>query len=121
MLKWNRAECELLITLYKQYPELYNTNHPNYHKREEREQCWDKIINRIKQLKPGLFETKELKEKIKSIRTQFAREKYMEKKKKDDLNDPYVPKLWCYNQLSFLKNCGFRSKAEVINNIYCVV
>lgn len=101
-----REQTGCIITLYEKYPALYNTKNEQYKNKSKRLFTLRKILEEYKEIFPSSDLTvDDLRGKINRLRTQFFAE--LGKVKKSYItgtgaDDLYVPKLWCYEQLSFL-------------------
>lgn len=99
-LRLTRPEILKLIEMYKQNECLWNIHTPMYKKYELKQMAWDKIAKEFN------TNVDNVKKKIKFLRTTFS----SEKKKVDHSMktgralDIYVPSLFYYNDISFLKN-----------------
>ncbi|XP_011296542.1 uncharacterized protein LOC101887553 [Musca domestica] len=105
-LKWKRETTEQLINCVKQNPSLYNVSTPGYLDRKGKDRTWDKILAKMVRFDPHLNK-EEIRRKWRNLRVQFMQEERMLNNTKEDgtcgNDDVYIPKLWCYNQMSFLK------------------
>lgn len=113
-VEWNRDVTVLLINLYEMHPNLYNVSDTNYKIRTKRQES-------LKAIRAVLFENEydftieDINKKIHGLRTQFFKE-YGKIKKSTvsgcGTEDIYVPKLWCFNLLHFLKNSNLIIPSE---------
>lgn len=106
---WNRESVNLLIENYKKRPLLYNSKHHHYKNRTKRLQALEEILNDVAEKCPfaanqGL-NTDDIKQKIHTLRTQYFKE-VNKIKEYSSIGQLYVPKLWCFEKISFLENCG---------------
>ncbi|XP_073831522.1 uncharacterized protein [Musca autumnalis] len=118
--KWKKETVEQLILCVQQYPSLYNVQSPDYVDRIKNAQCWNQILLDLLVLDPGL-DLKEIQRKWRNLRVQFTKEERFVKNSKKSgagLLDIYVPKLWCYDLLSFPKShIAMRGSKDNIENI----
>lgn len=104
MTNWTKEQTMELIVLYEGEPILYNILGEDYTNRKKKEEAFVRIKNNIIAIRPDTS-VKDIKVKIKTLRTQYKMEKTnMIKSKKSGAGtgDVYCPKLWCYDSLLFL-------------------
>lgn len=116
---WNRESVNLLIENYRKRPLLYNPKHHHYKNRNKRLEALEEILNDVDEKCPfaanqGL-NTDDIKQKIHTLRTQYFKE-VNKIKEYTSIDQLYIPKLWCFEKLSFLEKCG-----AVRNNFVYVV
>lgn len=92
---------ESFIQLYKENECLYNKNHTDYNNKTVKIVAFKNILHKLKRFLPNL-ELNDLIEKLTSIRTQFAKEVALVDKARA-MGNTYVPKMWCFKQLEFLR------------------
>ncbi|XP_055852175.1 uncharacterized protein LOC129916335 [Episyrphus balteatus] len=102
---WDRAHTLLLIKQLKNNPLLWDSSHPYYNFSLQRMICYKKICDYIKPYKPEVTPTM-ISRKIRTVRTQYAKEKREAKQRNQKLGGISAPKLWCYHRLSFLETKG---------------
>nr|CAI5823281.1 unnamed protein product [Callosobruchus analis] len=102
--QFNHEQVEIIIELYKNYPELYNPRDPHYHSRKRKLDIWQGITQRISTLFNISPTIEDVKNKIRSLRTQYAYEL-----KRESTNNgrgpngpPFKSNWWCYDLFSFL-------------------
>lgn len=103
--KCNRESIEQLIIVLQQYPCIYNIQSAEYLDRIKKAQAWNNILEEMVK-SDGSLNLVEIKRKWRNLRVQFMQEHRLmngSKKSGVGLTDVYVPKLWCYEQLGFLK------------------
>ncbi|GFR15187.1 protein fantom, partial [Trichonephila clavata] len=101
-LKWDRKLVEILISLYKKYPILYEKKTDGYYDRKQREIAMLSIAAEMSKIRPITID--DVKKKIKTLRSQFSVENVHRYRSltSGTGNKIFVPKLWCYHLLSFL-------------------
>lgn len=105
-IKWGREDIQKFIVCMQQYPCIYSVKSLGYMDRTMKAQAFNKILLEMEENMPGIS-LQELKKKWRNLRTQFMQEErlvYRSMKSGSGRDDLYVPKLWCYDQLGFLKN-----------------
>lgn len=101
-LDWKRSATEVLLKLYKEHPILYNMRHPKYYNKSERQMALNTIIDLLEDHRPGTT-TNDILKKIQTMRTQFGQE-LGKVRRAQDRGGQYVPTVWWYSYLSFLKH-----------------
>lgn len=97
-----------LITLYENYPVLYDVKAKEYHNRNLRNKALHEIFLTLVEMYPNkLLNESMIKNKIHGIRSQYMAE--VNKVKKSEASgvspeDIYIPKLWCFEMLHFLSD-----------------
>ncbi|GFW93987.1 hypothetical protein TNCV_4813051 [Trichonephila clavipes] len=101
-LRWDRKLVEILISLYKKYPVLYEKKTDGYYDRKQREIALLSIAAEMSKIRPVTID--DVKKKIKTLRSQFSVENVHRYRSltSGTGNKIFVPKLWCYHLLSFL-------------------
>ncbi|XP_055543493.1 uncharacterized protein LOC129729039 [Wyeomyia smithii] len=99
--EWKRPALEVLLKLYREHPILYDMRHSKYYNKTERQKALNTIIDMLEDHRPGTT-TNDILRKIQSMRTQFGQE-LSKLKRKQSNGQRYVPTVWWYNYLSFLK------------------
>ncbi|XP_055908582.1 uncharacterized protein K02A2.6-like [Eupeodes corollae] len=102
---WTGESTLDLITFFEMHPNLYNPCHKDYIDRVKR--C-DSLQSIVDSLLPTMSNVniELIKRKIHTLKNQFSREfREIQKSKKSGagLEDILEPKLWCFDQLLFLK------------------
>lgn len=90
---------------YQMLPELWNMNCAEFKNRDKKRQCWPVLLEKYKAIDPNAS-LEGLKSKLNNIRYCYRRElrKIMRSEKNGaSLDDVYVPQLWYFNLLHFLK------------------
>ncbi|XP_066951681.1 uncharacterized protein [Macrobrachium rosenbergii] len=106
--EWDRRATLLLIDQYRQHPCLWNVKDELFRVRCQRVAAIDLITEELK--RRGLSVNKvKVKNKIECILNQYRRELRILKKSKtpgegDGDEDIYIPKLWFFDELSFLRD-----------------
>ncbi|XP_037951552.1 zinc finger protein 614-like isoform X3 [Teleopsis dalmanni] len=107
--KWSKLETEELISIYRNYPLLYNIKHEDYIKPSKKEAALNEIVSQIKWIKPDAT-CEVIKKKIKTLKDQYGVEqRNILKKSGMSTAALYTPKLWCFKQLSFLSHSSDES------------
>ena len=116
MEKWTREGTRHLIDLYKEEPCLWNVKTVEYRNRDRKATALQKIAEHMN--KSGWsFSEDELRKKIDTLRNQYRRERrnlQQTKKSGAAADNVYVPRLWCYDALSFF-NDGDDHQPSVTN------
>jgi hypothetical protein len=112
---WNRESTSDLIELYKKYPVLYAPKHGNYKNKRKRLEVL-KVIRSDMNRRGRKMTVEDIRKKIQGLRTQYAHQ--LSKIRKSQLSgarpdDVYKPKLWCFEQLEFLRHSD--SSGDVIS------
>ncbi|KAM7360524.1 uncharacterized protein ACRADG_005922 [Cochliomyia hominivorax] len=100
-LFWNRNMIATFIENFKEYECLYNRQHPDYKNQIVKSDALQMILHKLQAFLPNL-QLKDVQEKLKAIYKQFATEVSLVDEA-EALGHTYEPKLWCYNQLNFLR------------------
>ncbi|XP_055919781.1 uncharacterized protein LOC129951575 [Eupeodes corollae] len=116
--KWSKELTSELILNYEMHPILYNPCHPEYiTNRVKKADAFQSLLNALKPFDPNIT-MDAIKRKIRTLRSQFSKElRETEKSKKSGAgaDDLHEPKLWCYDQLVFLKTyCKTRTSESNI-------
>lgn len=101
---WSKALTSILIEAFRQKPCLWNVKLRNYKNRDQRVTALKAIAAEIRDHDAAVT-TDDIKKKIDTLRNQFRRElKKVNNSKKSGAGteDVFVPKLWCFQQLTFL-------------------
>ena len=103
-----RDVVEQLIMFWQNQPLLYNVNHPQYHLKEKRRNCINKIISELDDaLVYPLPSYDDVLKKINALRTYYVAEKNKIEQSKASgagINDVYKSKWYFFEQLSFLSD-----------------
>ncbi|XP_073839745.1 uncharacterized protein [Musca autumnalis] len=105
-INWSRDTVERLIICVQQHPCLYNVRSPEYVDRIKKAHTWTQIVDELLAL-DSCLNAEEVKRKWRNLRVQFMHEERlvaMSKKSGAGAGDIYIPRLWCYSQMCFLKN-----------------
>ncbi|CAH1959746.1 unnamed protein product [Acanthoscelides obtectus] len=120
--QFQREHIEVLIELYKSYPELYNPRHSSYYDRERKLNCWEDITEKLSTTFNISPSTEDIKHKVHSLRTQYAHALKMAlkregvgKKRLGPNGEDKKSYWWCFNLLTFLSQIE-RKKASRINH-----
>ncbi|XP_055915537.1 uncharacterized protein LOC129948524 [Eupeodes corollae] len=113
MSMWTKEQTKSLIEAFGDYPNLYNAKHGLYTNRIERDKSFQDLFQRIKVDKPNVT-IREIKLKLRTIKSQYCKEKSLvvrSKRSGAGIEEVYVPKLWCFDQLHYLhdlndETCG---------------
>ncbi|XP_036344240.1 uncharacterized protein LOC118753463 [Rhagoletis pomonella] len=112
---WPKELVELLLIKYQEHENLYNVRHPHYLDRVKRSKSLFEIHNEIKE-KNANVTVEDIKKKVHTLRSQYIkelREVAMSKRSGVGIEDVYIPKLWCFDQLQFLKaHCATRKSTS---------
>lgn len=98
---WKRSALEILLKLYHEHPILYDMRHPRYYAKAERQKALTTIVDMLEDHRPGTT-TADILKKIQTMRTQFGQE-YGKVRRSLAKGIEYVPTVWWYQQLSFLR------------------
>ena len=101
---WTRSSTAIFIDNLKQHPCLWKDTIKEYKDLDARHAALEKIL-RVMAYSIENLTIDDLKKKFNTLRTQFRKEdRLVENAKKSDAGiNFYMPKLWCYNRLTFLK------------------
>ena len=104
IVEWTRSSTVIFIDNIKLHPCLWRVTIKEYKDRDARHAALEKILRVMAHTVENLT-IDDLKKKINTLRSQFSREyRLVENSKKSDSDiNFYMPKLWCYNRLTFLK------------------
>lgn len=93
------------LQIYKNKPELWNTKSENYKNRSMKNRSYQMLIDKCKELDPTA-DKEFVAKKINSFRSTYRREmkKVEARQSAAGTEDDYVPTLWYYKHLSFLKD-----------------
>ncbi|XP_037936581.1 uncharacterized protein LOC119670406 isoform X2 [Teleopsis dalmanni] len=113
---WSRAETIALIQEFRKHPCLYDPSHPENTNLIKRKHSYISIFNKLSAVKTGLSINK-IKAKLKILHTQLKKEvKLASLCQKDHGN--YRPTLWCYKEISFLRDfIKYQPKEEYLENV----
>lgn len=100
---WDKSHTILLIKQLSMHPLLYDTTHPLYTHNFHRTVAYKKIANVLKRYKPEITPDM-VSTKIRTVRTQYCKEKKYVESLSEKYGRPIEPKLWFYNKMSFLDN-----------------
>ncbi|XP_075159633.1 uncharacterized protein LOC142232829 [Haematobia irritans] len=114
---WKKELVELLLLKYQEHENLYNVRDPAYLGRVKRSNSLFKISEELKEINKDVS-VEAVKKKIHSLRTQYlkeSREVGSSKRSGVGVEDVYEPKLWCFDQMEFLKtHCAIRKSESNI-------
>lgn len=106
---WSKEATADLIDLYQNHSILYLASNPNYKNRNMRMQALQDIqqeLSKSKFCSKQCLDIADIKSKIHTLRTQFFKELGKVKRAEASgagTNYLYESKLWCYEQLLFLR------------------
>ena len=125
-IAWSKSLTLELISSYEMRQNLYVTTHPDYINRIKKADGFEEILNSLRKIEPKMT-LAAVKRKLHTLRNQFLRDlRRVEGSKKSGagVEDVEEPKLWCYDQLSFLKShCSIRqstSNIEEVREFICI-
>ena len=107
-LQWSKEQTKLIIDMYRQKPCLWNIKSYDYKDRTKRAVALT-TITREMQKKHASVTIADVKKKLETLRNQHRREmRQIENSRKSGAgtDDVYSPKLWCFDDLSFLIDGG---------------
>ena len=96
---------EKLIACIEKLPCLYDMKSKDYENRALKTQAYNTIVKEMQRLKSSIT-LGEIKRKWKSLRTMYCQEirKIKQSQRSGGENaEEYVPKLWCFQQLNYLR------------------
>ncbi|XP_011296543.1 uncharacterized protein LOC101887722 isoform X2 [Musca domestica] len=108
-MKWTKEQVSILIENYKQHENLYDTEHPHYFDRLQRENSIDSICNELKKLDETITPSA-VTTKVHSLRSQYGKEL------KAVQNNKRAPRLWFFNKIDFLRPLYIRKVQSRLNN-----
>ncbi|XP_037816151.1 uncharacterized protein LOC119606665 [Lucilia sericata] len=97
-LFWNRKMIEMFIDLYRENACLYDKCHQDYNNKRVKANVLESMLTKMRKFLPTL-ELVDIQDKIKVIRAQFSEEVTFA----DAAGVGYVPQLWCFEKLKFLR------------------
>lgn len=105
-MKWNTRDIIEFLSIYEQYPILWNIKNKEYCNTKLKDESYKNLLVKLneKQLTEGM-DLKQLKAKIKSIKDVYRQEiNKIEKSKKSGCGteEVYTPKLVWFNEAKFL-------------------
>ncbi|XP_073843234.1 uncharacterized protein [Musca autumnalis] len=103
---WNHEKTQELIRCVESNPCLYNVKGGGNSCLKQKDKAWSNILKQLQSIDSSLT-IEEIKRKWRNIRVQFMHEFRMIHK----VNE-YVPKLWCYSLLGFLKEHVVAKKSK---------
>jgi Alcohol dehydrogenase transcription factor Myb/SANT-like len=95
-----RSFISEFIAIYKAHECLWKPQSPNYHNRKVKRLAWQKLIEKYREIEPNPNKKTVLR-KIGSLRTTFRKE-YTRVERAKNTWQPHKPKLWYYEQFSFI-------------------
>lgn len=95
---WNKAHTLLIIKQLALYPLLFDPKHKFYFHNFQRMAVYRKIADALRPYKPEITPDM-VSRKLKTIKTQYNKEKKMRKMHIETSDTPYVPKLWFFNRV----------------------
>lgn len=104
--KWTHEEVEKVILLVQQHACIYNVRSKQYLDRTKKAEAFNAICIEM-QLLNQAFTVPEIKKKWSNLRIQYMAEKRKmanSKKSGAGASDVVKPKLWCFDQLTFLNS-----------------
>ncbi|XP_045132262.1 uncharacterized protein LOC123516724 [Portunus trituberculatus] len=107
-VQWSRQDTAWIIDMYRQKPCLWNIKSADYKDRNKRVTALTAITREIEK-KYASVTIADIKKKLDCLRNQYRREmRQMENSRKSGAgtDDVYSPKLWCFDELSFLNDGG---------------
>ncbi|XP_037947624.1 uncharacterized protein LOC119679377 [Teleopsis dalmanni] len=100
------------IDLYQSLPALWKVRHSDYNNKRRRIECLAVLVKKLREIQPNA-NVRLVKSRINNLRTGYRREiKKIEASEKSG-DDLYVPTVWYFNHLNFLK--GQVEKASSIH------
>ncbi|OAD61664.1 hypothetical protein WN48_07990 [Eufriesea mexicana] len=105
MPTWSKDFLLEFIELFRQQEVLWQIRNKNYHNKAKRERPYDTLVEKVKEIDP-MADRYKVQKRIINIRTVFQNEykKYMESCVSGNSDAVYVPKLWYYEKLAFLRD-----------------
>lgn len=123
---WNQETTLLLIELYQNHSVLYLSSDPNYKNKVKRLEALQSISNEI--IEKSAFaasqclSVEDIKQKIRILRTQYLKELSKIRDQENSgmgTNESYIPKLWCFDYLAFLKDCNIVTQSVSNLEVSC--
>lgn len=102
----NREKLEEFIDLYRKLPCLWQIKSKEYHIRDKKNAAYQQLVDVLKEIEPDANRESVIR-KINTYRTNYRKEqKKVENSKKSGagINDVYVPSLWYYDKLHFIRD-----------------
>jgi Alcohol dehydrogenase transcription factor Myb/SANT-like len=98
--KFPREFLTEFIKIYKSHECLWKPKSPNYYNRKVKRAAWQELIEKYREVHPNPTKMV-IRRKIGTLRTSFRRE-YLRVQRAQDTWLPHKPKLWYYDQVSFI-------------------
>ena len=114
MTSWCKENVIDFINLYRSHECLWMVKSKNYSNKHMREQAYDSLLQCVKKFEPAASRDS-ITKKINNLRTSFRKEcRKVESSKLSGsgIEDIYVPKLWYFDQLVFLKDQDIPRQAQ---------
>ena len=70
---WKKEKVEVLLDAYRDEPVLYETDSPNYHSKHLREEAANRVVEKVKNLRPDVSPNDCLR-KINNMRSEYNKE-----------------------------------------------
>ena len=131
-VEWTRRNTTMFITCLREHPCFWKVTRDDYKDRDVRNSA---VKTMISAMRKSMFDltSESLKKKWNTLRTQYRKEHRLvlnSKKSGAGTADFYVPKLWCYDQLSFLDEADVHHESvssqdtgdtQVTTHFFCAV
>lgn len=112
---WNKEQTYVMIQAYREHPCLYDPRDSNFTNKIKRNVSYNAILEAVKDVKENLTFAG-VKRKIKTLQCQLSKERMkIAKLQKNGDAERYVPTLWCYNELSFLRHLSETNESSSMN------
>lgn len=104
-IEWTKAATLQLIDLIKQHPSLWQVHNKNYKNKTVRSASLNAVVKELMDAMKCVITAADIMKKLHTLRSQYRREmKEVKASQKSGAgtDDLYVPKLWCFDALTFL-------------------
>jgi len=117
MANWNKEQTSQFIEILRKYPILWDHQHQHYKNKTKRKMTSIRIAGEIENIRPNTTE-KDVEDRFQNLKKQFQREwSNLSKSCKSGsaASETYKPKLWCFEQLMFLRDVNAENLPRLTN------
>ncbi|CAO1405852.1 unnamed protein product [Diamesa tonsa] len=116
--EWSQASLRSLIKIYKKNKNMYDQKHSLYYSKPSRNRGLEEIRLEVAKTRPSTT-TNDVTKKIQSLRTQYGQEQSKIEKSKllDAPAMEYVPTIWWFNELDFIKDYMKKRSDSILHTI----
>lgn len=112
---WREEHEKTLIWFYSEHPILWNPRHPEYYKRDQRDELLAQLRKKLQEENHLIVTANEIKKKFKYLRNSFMREEHkVNKSKSSGVNGggTHIPKWVYYKDLLFLRDAPMKHESH---------